>query len=151
MQLHPNARTTPLTRLDIVRRLAEGEAVQEAARAFGVSETTVRKWRRRYEEEGPSGLLDRSSAPALVANRTAPRTERRILQRRAKRWLMRDIAKAVRRALSTVAAVLKRFGLNRLPRLNPPPPAPRYECSRPGELDQSPAVRGGKPNSITHF
>jgi transposase InsO family protein len=63
---------------------------------------------------------------------------------------MRDIAKAVRRALSTVAAVLKRFGLNRLPRLNPPPPAPRYECSRPGELLHVDIKKLGRFKEIGH-
>ena len=36
--------------------------------------------------------------------------------------------------LSTVSVVLKREGLGKLSRLQPPEPANRYERSRPGEL-----------------
>ena len=34
---------------------------------------TARKWLARYRAEGPDGLLDRSSAPAVVANCTDKR------------------------------------------------------------------------------
>jgi len=47
---------------------------------------------------------------------------------------MWDIAKALRMAVSTVAAVLKRLGWSRLPPINPPPPVQRYERARPSEL-----------------
>jgi transposase InsO family protein len=45
-----------------------------------------------------------------------------------------EIAEALRMALSTVSAVLKRIGLGKRSRLSPPEPANRYERKRPGEL-----------------
>lgn len=45
-----------------------------------------------------------------------------------------QIATALRMALSTVSAVLKRVGLGKRSRLEPPEPPNRYERRRPGEL-----------------
>jgi transposase len=47
--------------------LDEGLSFTEAAE---VNERTVRKWIRRFQAEGEDGLLDRSSAPNHVHNRT---------------------------------------------------------------------------------
>ena len=59
MHVHANAKTTPLLRAELVQRVAEGEPVQEAARALGLSRSTVYKWLKRHREEGASGLLER--------------------------------------------------------------------------------------------
>jgi len=134
MHVHANAKTTPLLRLEFVQRHENGEPVQEVARALGLSRTTVYKWISRYRSRGPSGLLDRSSAPRRIPHRTSCKRTKRILRWRKQRWLMWDIARALRMAVSTVAAVLKRLGWNRLPPLEPAPPVRRYECERPGEL-----------------
>jgi transposase len=40
-----------------------------------VSERTARKWLARWRAEGEAGLVDRSSAPKVVANRTSVQTE----------------------------------------------------------------------------
>jgi transposase InsO family protein len=45
-----------------------------------------------------------------------------------------EIAECLGMALSTVSAVLRRIGLGKLSRLEPPEPPNRYERSRPGEL-----------------
>jgi transposase InsO family protein len=45
-----------------------------------------------------------------------------------------QIAEVLDMATSTVSAVLKRIGLGKLSRLEPPEPIRRYEKSRPGEL-----------------
>ena len=61
---HQNARTTPLGRVEMVRRIVEeGRAVSEVAAGFGVSERTARKWLARYRLEGAAGLENRSSRP----------------------------------------------------------------------------------------
>jgi transposase IS481 family protein len=76
MKLHGNARLSVKGReLLIARILVAGWSLSAAAEAAGISDRTARKWLARYRAEGPSGLLDRSSAPAVVANRT---DERRI-------------------------------------------------------------------------
>src|ERR671917_2030901 len=55
-QIHPNARTTPVTRAEIAR---SGEPTGVLARRYGVCTETIRKWRRR----GAADCRDRSSRP----------------------------------------------------------------------------------------
>ncbi len=45
MDIHKNARTTPLSRAELVRRvLSEGQAPESVATVFGACERTVHKW-----------------------------------------------------------------------------------------------------------
>lgn len=150
MRLHANAKTTPALRLDLIERIQIGEPVQEAARAIGISRSTAYKWLRRFREEGPSGLLDRSSAPRRIPHQTSQAREQRIGELRGLRLLMREIAQRLRMAISTVGAVLKRLGLGRLPPLNPPPPVRRYERERPGELIHVDTKKLGRFSEIGH-
>jgi transposase InsO family protein len=150
MHVHRNARTTPELRLSIVERVQEGEPVQEVARAIGISRTTAYKWLRRFRAEGPSGLLDRSSRPPGGKHWTEPDDVVLIGQLRRARLLMRDIAKRVRKALSTVAAILKRLGLNRLAPLEDEKPAPRYERDRPGDLLHVDIKKLGRFRAVGH-
>eukprot|EP01031_Cornospumella_fuschlensis_P047722 gene47722-58462_t len=70
--MHPNARTTPRSRADIVRMVrAEGQTVKAAAAAFTVCPKTVRKWLARYQTAGPAGLQARSSRPHRSPRRIA--------------------------------------------------------------------------------
>jgi transposase len=70
MNAHQNARTTPLGRATLVRRvLEEGWTRKAAAQAFGLSERTVGKWLARYRQAALAGLRNRSSAARQVANR----------------------------------------------------------------------------------
>jgi transposase InsO family protein len=133
MQLHRNAKTTPRSRLDLVQRLEAGQRPDEVAEAFGVSIRTSYKWLRRYREEGPGGLEDRSSAPHRIRCTSAARV-RRIVALRRKRRTGWQIANRLGLALSTVHAVLRREGLARLSALDPKPEIRRYERERPGEL-----------------
>ena len=76
MKLHANARLSVKGRELLVGRVeSAGWSLTQAAEAAGVSDRTAAKWLARYRAEGVAGLLDRSSAPAVVANRT---DERRI-------------------------------------------------------------------------
>jgi transposase len=64
MNIHSCARFTPAGRALLVRRVTqEGWTAVEAAEAAGVSPRAAHKWLGRFEEEGPEGLLDRSSRP----------------------------------------------------------------------------------------
>jgi transposase InsO family protein len=135
MKLHANAKLGPKGRLVICRRVLEqGWSLTEAAEAAGVSDRTAGKWVRRYREEGEAGLLDRSSAPRRVANATPPERVEAIAALRRVRLTGPEIAETLEMATSTVSAVLRRIGLGRLSRLDPPEPIRRYERSRPGEL-----------------
>src|SRR5215204_3387848 len=64
MNIHHNARLTPLGRERMVRAVLEGgQTPQAAARAAGVCPRTARKWVARFKAEGRAGLADRSSRP----------------------------------------------------------------------------------------
>ena len=74
MKLHANAALSLKARRRMVDAvLAQGRSIALAAEAAGVSERTCAKWVARYRSAGPEGLLDRSSAPRRVHNRTDPR------------------------------------------------------------------------------
>src|SRR5215216_8065584 len=63
MNIHKNARLTPLGRERIVMQVLSGQTPKAAAQAAGVCPRTVRKWVVRYRSEGLAGLADRSSRP----------------------------------------------------------------------------------------
>jgi transposase InsO family protein len=134
MKLHANARTCPNSRRLLVERVEAGWSVMEAAEAAGISDRSARRWLRRWREEGPSGLLDRSSAPHRIPHKTPAERVREIVRLRRLRKTAAEIAVALGMALSTVSAVLKRVGLGKRSRLEPPEPPNRYERRRPGEL-----------------
>jgi transposase len=135
MKLHGNARTCPKSRRLLVERV-EGNSwsLTTAAEAAGVSERTAYRWLRRWREEGAAGLLDRSSAPKSIPHRTAAERVEVIEKLRRLYMTAAEIAEVLGMALSTVSAVLKRIGLGKRSRLEPPEPPNRYERKRPGEL-----------------
>jgi transposase-like protein len=61
MNVHKNARLTPLDRARIVRQVASGQTPEAVAEATAVYPRTVRKRVDRYRREGLTGLQDRSS------------------------------------------------------------------------------------------
>jgi len=134
MRLHANARTCPKSRRLLVERIEGGWSVMEAAAAAGITDRTARRWLRRWREEGPGGLLDRSSAPHRIPHKTPSARVAEIVRLRRLRMTAAGIAVALGMALSTVSAVLRRVGLGKRSRLEPPEPANRYERRRPGEL-----------------
>src|SRR5437763_10229999 len=134
MEVHANAKLGPKGRLVMVRRVVdEGWSLTEAAAAAGVSDRTCRKWVERYLAEGELGLVDRSSAPHTVANRTPEPVIEAIAALRRLRFTGEEIAELFGLALSTVSGILKRIGMGKLGRLGMEP-ANRYEYERPGEL-----------------
>ena len=56
--------------------------ISEAARAFGTTRDTVRKWKRLYEQQGTKGLSNRSRAPKKIPHKTSKTVEAVILQHR---------------------------------------------------------------------
>jgi transposase InsO family protein len=134
MKLHANARLSLKGRELLVGRVeGAGWSLTQAAEAAGVSDRTARKWLGRYRALGPAGLLDRSSAPHRVANRTDERRVQTIAALRRLRMTGAEIAEVLDMALSTVSAILTRIGMGKLGRLGLEP-AVRYERQRPGEL-----------------
>jgi transposase InsO family protein len=134
MKLHANAALSLNKRRVLCRRVVEQEwTLTKAAAAAEVSVRCARKWVGRYRAEGELGLLDRSSAPMTVANRTCERRVQAIAALRRLRLTGPEIAEALAMPLSTVSGILSRIGLGKLGRLGLEPAA-RYERARPGEL-----------------
>ena len=134
MRLHGNAALSWSGRRLVAERVIDqGWTLRRAAEAAGVSVRCAHKWVGRYRSEGERGLVDRSSAPRHVANRTPPERVAVIISLRRLRMTATEIAETLGMPLSTVSAVLKRQGMGRLGRIGLEQPI-RYERSRPGEL-----------------
>jgi transposase InsO family protein len=135
MNIHANARTCPKSRRLIVSRIEdEGWSLASAAEAAGVSERTAAKWLARWRAEGEAGLTDRSSAPTIRPTQLPATRLAAIEALRRLRMTAAEIAECLGMALSTVSRWLKRIGLGKRSRLEPPEPPNRYERKRPGEL-----------------
>jgi transposase InsO family protein len=122
-----------MRQLLIERVTRHGWTQAAAAAAAGVSVRTVAKWMQRGRQ-GDGQLEDRSSRPhrqprTLDLARTAAILACR--QQRATAW---EISARVGVPRSTVALVLRRAGLNRVTRLEPPPVIQRYEWPHAGDL-----------------
>src|SRR5918997_57847 len=134
MKLHANAALSLTQRRRMVLRVVEqGWSIRAAAAAAETSSRTCGKWVARYRAAREFGLLDRSSAPHVVANRTCERRIEAIAALRRLRSTGPEIAELLDMPLSTVSGILTRIGLGRLGRLGLEP-AERYEREQPGEL-----------------
>ncbi len=134
MRVHRNAKTTPKMRQLLLDRVTRQGWTQAAtAAAAGISVRTVAKWIHRARQ-GDAQLEDASSRPHRqprtldLARTTAILVYR---QQRATAW---EISARVGVPRSTVALVLRRAGLNRVSRLDPPPVIQRYEWPHAGDL-----------------
>jgi len=134
MKLHANAALSLTQRRRMVLRVVEqGWSIRAAAAAAETSPRTCGKWVSRYRSGREFGLLDRSSAPHVVANRTGERRVEAIAALRRLRFTGPEIAELLGMPLSTVSGILTRIGMGRLGRLGLEP-AERYQRERPGEL-----------------
>jgi len=132
--MHKNARLTPRGREVLVGRLEAGQKLSEVAQAMGISETTARKWWRRYQTEGLAGLQNRSSRPRRSPRALAAQCRERIVALRLERKTGRWIARQAQVSTASVSRVLRRARLSRWREIEPQPPAQRYEMDQPGEL-----------------
>lgn len=134
MKLHANHRTCPSSRLLICRRvLEEGWTLPQAAAAAGCSERTAAKWLQRFRA-GDRALHDRSSRPRRSPARLPQQRLQAIEALRRLRMTAAEIAEILELPLSTVSLWLRRIGLGKRSRLEPPEPPNRYERRHPGEL-----------------
>ena len=134
MKLHANAALSLRQRQRMVCRVVEqGWSITKAATAAEVSDRTCSKWVARYRADGVAGLLDRSSAPRVVANRTEEHTIQAIAALRRLRFTGPEIAEILDRPLSTISGILTRIGMGKLGRIGLEP-AERYERTIAGEL-----------------
>ncbi|TBU96480.1 hypothetical protein DNK44_04555 [Pseudomonas dryadis] len=98
-----------------------GLRVEEAAQAAGVSARIACKWLKRFRDEGRQGLHNRFSRPHHCAPTRRRRQVEELVERRQARMTYRHISQESGIAVSTVARLLKRLGLNRLANLDPRP------------------------------
>ena len=150
MDIHKNARLTPLGRERLVEMVLGGQTPQAVSEAVGVCPRTVRKWVERYREDGLPGLRDRSSRPKRLHQPTPQAVIEQIEALRRQRLTGKAIATATGVSPATVSRVLKRLGLNRLSALEPAQPVRRYEREHPGELIHIDIKKLGKFNRIGH-
>lgn len=151
MNTHKNARLTFARRQELARRTSQpGANESQLAREFGVSRTTVRKWRARFAAEGENGLRDRSSRPHRSPQQLQRHQRRQIERQRRRRWSSVRIAQHYQLPVSTVVTIQRRLGLNRLSRLEPPRPIVRYEHARPGALVHLDIKKLGRFGRVGH-
>ena len=112
MQIHPNARTTPVVRAEIAR---SSEPSGVLARRYAVSTETVRKWRKR----GASDCLDHSARPHKLPWKASDE-ERAVVcaLRRATNFALDDLTFVVTHFLphlnrDSIWRILKSEGLSR--------------------------------------
>ena len=107
----------------------------------------MRKWLARWRAGEQPALDDRSSAaaPAPAAAEVAA-----IEMLRRQRLTSPVIARRLGLPLSTVGGVLRRLGLGRLKRLDPPAAVVRYQRERPGELVHIDTKKLGRIAGIGH-
>jgi transposase len=99
MKMHANARLSLKGRELLIDRVEiAGWSLIAPAEAAGISDRTARKWLARYRGEGPQGVLDRSSAPRTVANRTDERRVEVIAALRRLRMTGAEIAETLEMA-----------------------------------------------------
>ncbi|WP_345943494.1 helix-turn-helix domain-containing protein [Streptomyces sp. SID8352] len=136
-----------------VREVLGGSAISEVAARYGISRQNLHSWRRRFEQEGMPGLLDRSRRPRNSPTRLPAEVEAEIceLRRRHPRWGASRIchelsARGLEPAPSRTTAhrVLSRNGLVRPQEQQHPPEYRRRQHEAPIHLRQMDLVERGQ-------
>src|SRR3954467_164104 len=122
LQIHPNARTTPVTRAEIA---GSHERSGVLAQRYGVSTETIRKWRQR----GAADCLDHAARPHHLPWK-ATEEERAVVctLRRVTNFALDDLTFVITHFLphlnrDSIWRILKAEGLNRRPKPAPTQPA----------------------------
>jgi transposase InsO family protein len=151
MNIHKNARTTPYSRAEIVRRvMVLRETPRAVATALGVSQRTVAKWLARFRAEGEAGLADRSSRPHAMPGATPADLAEQVITLRRQRLTGKQIARDLALSSATVSRILRKARLSRIRDLDPPEPVRRYERAHPGELIHIDIKKLGRFDRVGH-
>lgn len=134
-------------RMRFVLRLEQGERMVDLCREFGISAKTGHKIKKRYDEEGPEGLFDRSRRPRNSPRRTPAQIAGLIIaaRRRFPTWgpkklrvLLQDENRGVAvPAASTIGIILEDAGLvDGRPRRRraSPSPTPLRNSQKPNDI-----------------
>jgi transposase InsO family protein len=151
MNIHKNARLTPLRREEMARDVVEGRLSKaHAARTYAVTPKIVARWVERFRAEGSSGMSDRSSRPKTSPRRTEAAVAVAIAALRRQRLTGKHIALETGVSEATVSRVLARAGLSRLKDLEPAEPVRRYERDKPGEMLHIDIKKLGRFSQVGH-
>jgi transposase InsO family protein len=129
--------------------LLEGGSVglAELCRRYGISRKTGYKWRRRFQEEGVSGLWDRARRRVRPTNQTSAKLEAKVvgLRRKHPTWGPRKLqrrlldqgqVKAASLGLGTFARILRRTGCVAAEASTGQVPLRRFSRAEPNQLWQ---------------
>lgn len=150
MNIHKNARLTVAGRRAVVAAVLAATPARAVAAGAHCSVRTVWKWVARFRAGGDAALPDRSSRPHRLGTRLPRYRHRQVLRARRRRWSTTRIAQETGLALSTVIQLVRRHGLARLPRLEPPRLVRRYEMTAPGELLHVDTKKLGRIGRVGH-
>jgi transposase InsO family protein len=150
MNMHKNARMTPIGRERLVQAVMGGQTPEAAARAAGVCSRTVRKWVARFKAEGGAGLRDRSSRPKRLHRPTPAAIVEQVEVLRRQRFTGKQIAADLGVSPATVSRILRRLGLNRMRDLEPAEPVHRYEREHPGDMIHIDIKKLGRFDKVGH-
>jgi transposase InsO family protein len=150
MNMHKNARMTPIGRERLVQAVVGGQRPEAAARAAGVCPRTVHKWVARFQVEGRAGLMDRSSRPKRLYRPTPAAIVERVEVLRRQRFTGKQIAADLGVSPATVSRILRRLGLNRMRDLEPAEPVRRYEREHPGDMIHIDIKKLGRFDKVGH-
>lgn len=151
MNIHKNARLTPLRRGEMAMAVVNGTLTKaQAARIYAVSPKIVSRWVERFEQTGAAGMGDRSSRPKSSPRQTHEGVVQQIISLRRQRLTGQHIARQTGVSSATVSRVLKRAGLSRMKDLAPAEPLVRYEYTEPGGLIHFDIKRLGRFDRVGH-
>jgi transposase InsO family protein len=150
MNMHKNARMTPIGRERLVQAVVGGQTAEAAARAAGVCPRTVRKWLARFKAEGRAGLMDRSSRPNRLYRPTPAAIVEQVEALRRQRFVGQQIATNLAISPATVSRILRRLGLNRMRDLELAEPVRRYERDHPGDMIHIDIKKLGRFDKVGH-
>lgn len=146
--------TTMSLRHEFIRLATQPRAnISVLARRFGVSRKTAYKWIKRYLEEGPTGLNDRSRRPLHSPYQTPDHVEEAVVTvrhdnrawgpRKIRKWILDRINEGKHRlsadevpTVSTCAAILRRHHLINPEEAAKHTPYQRFEKDEPNQLWQ---------------
>ena len=109
--------TTPQARKKMVATYQETGSISATARTWHTTRQTVRKWVRRYEQEGEAGLVDGSHRPHRCPRRVSEEIEQQVIAAREKtKYGRQRLALYLRRqgvevSPDTIRHILRRHGL----------------------------------------
>lgn len=151
MNIHKNARLTPLRREEMaVAVIKGGLSKAEASRRYGVCVKVVSRWVERFRVEGAVGMADRSSRPKSCPRQIAAGVCAWIVVLRRERLTARHIARETKVSPASVSRVLKRVGLSRMKGLAPADPIVRYQHAELGGLIHFDIKRLGRFDRVGH-